>query len=123
MKSLKAKSLAIFLVLGLLNLTAAAVLLRSAAAQRSDAVEINLAGAQRMLSQKMTKEALMLLHKGDPAALRASISRFERVLRGLESGDAELHLPATTDPEILEGLAGARRQWSSIQRRVGTGSR
>jgi hypothetical protein len=47
-------------------------------------MSVNIASAQRVLSQKMTKEAAL----GDAAAARASIARFDRVLKGLIQGDA-----------------------------------
>ncbi|NHZ45421.1 type IV pili methyl-accepting chemotaxis transducer N-terminal domain-containing protein, partial [Nitratidesulfovibrio liaohensis] len=46
--------------------------------QTSDGMAVNLAGRQRMLSQKMTKEALALLH-GGPAPLRQSIANQIRI--------------------------------------------
>ena len=113
--SLKAKSLTALLLLALVNGTAASILFRSAAAQSSDSIQINLAGAERMLSQKMTKEALMSLRGGDPAVLAASIERFERVLSGLVKGDAELQLPGTNDPEILAGIAKVWETWKPFR--------
>lgn len=115
MKSLRAQSLTAFLAIALLNLTATAMVFRSAAAQQSDSVQINLAGAQRMLSQKMTKEVLLLSRKPDPAALAASIQRFDKVLDGLVNGDAELLLPGTKDPEILAAIAEVRNTWGPVR--------
>jgi methyl-accepting chemotaxis protein len=120
MKSIVTRSLIVFALLALLNMTGAAILFRSAEAQHSDSAQINLAGAERMLSQKMTKEALLLPRHGDPAALRKSIARFEKVLRGLESGDAELELPGTADPEIVNGLALVHETWAPIRAALGS---
>jgi len=114
MKSLSAKTLAAFLLIAALNATGAAILFYAAHAQYSDSNQINLAGAERMLSQKMTKEALLIRRGGDTAALAASKQRFEKVLRGLAGGDAALQLPGTHDPEILAGLAKVRNTWEPI---------
>jgi methyl-accepting chemotaxis protein len=116
MKSLKAKSFCALLVVAALNASAAAILFESVAAQGSDSIQINLAGAERMLSQKMTKEALMLSRDDNPDPLRASMTRFDKVLRGLSEGDAELQLPGTRDPEILSGLATVRQTWEPIRK-------
>lgn len=109
--TLKRKFVIIFSLVGLLNATMAIVQSRAVSGQQDDAALINLAGAQRMLTQRLAKEALSLQY-GEPAVgLNGSIARFERVLSGLEKGDAELRLPATSDPEILAGLAEVKVKW------------
>jgi methyl-accepting chemotaxis protein len=115
MKSLKSTSLTAVLALAALNCGGAAILFRSASAQRADSLQINLAGAQRMLSQRMTKEALLANLPGNSAALAASVKKFDKVLRGLAAGDAELQLPGTREPEILAGLAGVTETWAPIR--------
>jgi methyl-accepting chemotaxis protein len=106
MQTLSAKTLIAFLLIAALN---------AAEAQSSDSAVINLAGAERMLSQKMTKEALLLDRGGDRAALAASMKRFDRVLQGLVEGDAQLQLPRSKDPEILSGLSKVRTIWQPIR--------
>ena len=63
------------------------------------AVTINLAGKQRMLSQKMAKEALLIgagvKTNESAAALIKTVALFERTLAGLQRGDPELALVAT----------------------------
>ncbi|WP_353118584.1 methyl-accepting chemotaxis protein [Nitratidesulfovibrio sp.] len=66
--------------------------------QATDGMAVNLAGRQRMLSQKMTKEALALLH-GGPATLRQSIANQIRVFdltltAFIDGGQAPLTLKA-----------------------------
>jgi methyl-accepting chemotaxis protein len=116
MKSLSAKTLAAFLLIAALNGTGAAILFYAANAQYSDSVQINLAGAERMLSQKMTKEALLIRRTADSATLATSMKRFDKVLRGLADGDAGLQLPGTRDPEILAGIATVRNTWEPIRK-------
>ncbi|MDD3312529.1 bacteriohemerythrin [Pseudodesulfovibrio sp.] len=73
------------------------------AAQESDGLVINLAGRQRMLGQKVAKEALFAMRRerggADAASMRAQAERsalvFERTLAALTGGGAA---PTTLDP-------------------------
>ena len=69
---------------------------------------INLAGKQRMLTQKMSKEALYIAKGIDVDANKASLAKtvalFDKTLKGLISGEESLGLPATTDKDILAQL-------------------
>ncbi len=86
-------------------------------ANRTDATVINIAGRQRMLSQRMSKEALQYAHGGytNPAvadSLAANRALFDRSLHGLRDGDAELGLPATTAPAVVAQLDAVRELWT-----------
>jgi methyl-accepting chemotaxis protein len=109
--TLKTKFLLVFVGVMAVNVAGALLLFQTIASQRADAVVINLAGAQRMLSQKMTKEAAM----GDGKAASVSIARFDRVLNGLVQGDSELGLPRSQDPAILSQLARVASLWSAYR--------
>ncbi len=70
---------------------------------------LNLAGRQRMLSQRVTKDALaMTLHPERSAdwleELETSLDEWTRVHRGLQEGDPELHLPAARDEVVRESF-------------------
>ncbi|MCF6268189.1 MAG: methyl-accepting chemotaxis protein [Melioribacteraceae bacterium] len=73
--------------------------------QSSDGVVINLAGKQRMLSQKMSKE-VMAVAAGttDSKVLIKTEDLFEKTLTGLMIGNEELALPGTDNAEILKAL-------------------
>jgi hypothetical protein len=83
------------------------------------AVTINLAGKQRMLTQKMTKELLLVANGINPernrANLKKTVSLFNRTLRGLLDGDAGLGLPGTTDAAIRAQLNIVNRLWNKYK--------
>lgn len=78
----------------------------------TDAPVINVAGRQRMLSQKLAKTALALQTSQSPAArssrreeLATVLSEWTQAHRGLQRGDADLRLPGENSPEILAAFA------------------
>ena len=81
--------------------------------QKDDANTINLAGAQRMLIQKMAKEAnqIALGDAATLASLRESSARFTMVLNGLLSGDDALQLQNAQTPEISQKLSMVVDAW------------
>ena len=117
--------------LGLIGVLTAAswFLVRDALAeQRGDGAVVNVAGRQRMLSQKIAKAAGVAGVPGgglaDPrqraaaeAELREAVRAFRAGHRALRDGDPALGVPAAADPEAvarlgalgpsLEALAGA----------------
>ncbi len=76
---------------------------------------INLAGKQRMLTQKMSKEALFIAKGIDVDANKASLAKtvalFDKTLKGLVLGDESLKLPATTNKDILAQLQIVTDLW------------
>jgi nitrate/nitrite-specific signal transduction histidine kinase len=80
---------------------------------------INLAGKQRMLTQKMSKEAL-LVAKGidvnqNKANLQKTAALFDKTLKGLINGDADLGLPKTEDAAIRAQLGTVQKLWAEYQ--------
>lgn len=79
--------------------------------------EINVAGAQRALTQKMTKEALLYAHGHIPkAALMKSIDDFDSRLQALAAGDKTLHLRGASAPEMRTQYAAIERLWKPFKR-------
>ena len=85
-----------------LLLTVATAILVQRQGQGADATAINVAGRQRMLSQKMAKEALGIVHGDRPIQaqeqLRQTRDLFERGLSGLIEGDRDPGLGQEQDP-------------------------
>ena len=86
------------------------------------AVNINLAGKQRMLTQRMAKDLLIaaMASSKDRAPYMRDFNNsrrlFGRTLRGLIEGDAQLHLAKTTLPDIRDQLEKVEALWRLKQR-------
>jgi len=83
---------------------------------------INLAGKQRMLTQKMSKEAFFIA-KGvsvdaNKAALTKTAALFDKTLKGLISGDSGLKLPKTDNPEIIAQLNKVSTLWTEFNQSI-----
>ncbi|MEW8029886.1 MAG: type IV pili methyl-accepting chemotaxis transducer N-terminal domain-containing protein [Candidatus Thiodiazotropha sp.] len=82
------------------------------------AVVINLSGRQRMLTQKMSKEMLLIANKIDVEGNRANLEKtarlFDTTLTGLRDGNAEMGLPATEGRVILKQLGKVRKLWDEF---------
>ena len=99
-------------------------------AQKADGLVINLAGRQRMLTQKYAKETFAYLGAGDsPLATKSAAARnktsqlFETTLAALQNGGktylnldltGDVQVPATQQVHILSQLNDAQSQWSSL---------
>lgn len=82
-------------------------------------VVINLAGKQRMLTQKMSKEMLLTalgyMPDKNQARLRETASLFDRTLNGLRDGDTELNLPPTKNTAIVTQLDKVASLWAEFK--------
>ena len=97
----------------------------SKATGKSAGIVINLAGKQRMLTQKMSKEILLvsLQHDedGNKSNVRNTASLFDRTLKGLKDGDADLELPKTDDAAIRAQLDTVSELWAKFKPLVDKG--
>ena len=113
--SIKVRILSLIGVFVLLMVVDFLVLRAWIAGSTTTAREINLAGRQRMLSQQITKDALMI-RQG--VCTRAELERgreaFTTTLDGLLEGDPELGLRRTEDPEIRRRLQEVKGQWEAF---------
>lgn len=81
---------------------------------------INLAGRERMLSQKMSKELLLVAlgynKRENLRNLRYSRETFARVLKGLRFGDSDLALQAVDDPVVNAKLSRVEELWPRFEK-------
>jgi signal transduction histidine kinase/DNA-binding response OmpR family regulator len=122
--------LALFLVV-VLAITGQFFVQRLLSSQSTDARVINLAGRQRMLSQNLSKLALMLreqqlLQGTNSLALRQQqfqqhLIDWESVHLGLQHGDADLGLPGNNSAQILtlfDQIEASHQQMLSAFRQI-----
>lgn len=80
---------------------------------------VNIAGRQRMLTQKMSKEILLITLKVDTeknmASLKDTYSLFARSHKGLIKGDTEMGLPPTTNNDILKQMGKVEALWDEFK--------
>ena len=83
---------------------------------------IDLAGKQRMLTQKMTKEALLIRSKIDTQEniqkLKASSSLFDKTLKGLMKGDKSLNLVPIDDAKVQAQLQAIQKLWEPFYKHI-----
>ena len=83
------------------------------------AVTINLSGKQRMLTQKMSKEFLLIASRHHVEENRLNLQEtyglFERTLNGLLDGDPTLDLTGTKDPAIQTQLKKIQTLWEAFK--------
>ena len=97
--------------------------------QADDSLRINLAGRQRMLSQKIVKEILLYkIGEISPDKIINSLKVFRETQDALISGghaplDLELKvyrvLPATEDKESLSRLLAVKKMWVPVEKHAG----
>ncbi len=97
--------------------------------QAADAVVVNLAGRQRMLTQKMTKELLLLVQTGDEAyrsSLENTVKVFDQTLKALMYGgeapaDLEWKNAVTLPPAppgVLTQLKKVEALWKEFKKHI-----
>ena len=77
---------------------------------------INVAGAQRMLSQKMTKEALLLRDQVIPrATLEATMAQFDQAHRDLLGGNPARNISAIEAADVQAQMAQVGLLWQGFR--------
>lgn len=80
---------------------------------------VNLSGRQRMLTQKMTKEFLLIVAgisvQENQANLNKTIALFDRTLKGLRDGDVAQRLPGTPEPDVRAQLDIIEQRWNEYR--------
>jgi len=124
------KILGVLILIAVLQLSMFGLTLHHLKAQKNDGLIINLAGRQRMLSQKMTKECLGYLRDGSEekrALLEGTVKVFDSTLDALYGGgDAPEDLamtrfvtvPPAQTKEISDQLARVKTLWGSFKQNI-----
>jgi hypothetical protein len=96
----------------------------SAAGHKTMGAVVNIAGRQRMLSQRVFKDVVMLGARNareakdlraDTKAVRA---QFEKALVGLVKGNREMDLPATSDEAVLNHMKTVEQAWREFSAKI-----
>jgi len=84
---------------------------------KKDSLIINIAGKQRMLSQKMTKEIFFLRHRDghDFRALDAAVVLFENNLNDLRFGNSDRGIYSPQNSAIKEKLEEVGLKWEPFR--------
>ncbi len=110
------RTLTVLLSLGLFLFSTLAVAEGPTSAEYG--VVLNLSGKQRMLSQKMSKEIMLVAlgadTEGNLANLQKTSSLFDKTLKGLRNGSEELRLPPTSSSRILRQLDKIDEIWAGF---------
>jgi hypothetical protein len=79
---------------------------------------VNVAGRERMLTQKMTKEKLLwqkLESEKQKKKMQQTMELFEASLLGLMRGNPKMGLPKATNPKIKDQLKTVEKIWKKIK--------
>lgn len=122
-RSLGTKFSGILIAFFLISLINAVMIFYVVQQQKSNGKAINLAGRQRMLTQKMSKEALMLCSNNANCQamlkdLNDTVDLFENTLKGLIHGDKKLGLAKTNDKAILQKLTEVNQMWTVFKKHI-----
>lgn len=84
-------------------------------AQQHDGAAIDVAGHQRMLTQRMTKDALAIAAGDDDrrSDLRATVAKYDRSLAALREGDAATGIPEPP-PQVSDQLDVVAGTWKTF---------
>lgn len=122
LKSIRGKFAILFLSFFLLVVISTGVIYWALNTQKADAVILNLAGRQRMLTQQMTWLALNAPANED---LGHAIRQFEFTLQALREGGIVLDsasqavpLPPAPDAELAEQLSEVMETWTSFREKL-----
>ncbi len=116
MKTIQSKLIVVLVIFVALSIIGACITVSFLNKQRADGVVINLSGKQRMLTQKLSKEALALSQgTGSKESLEKTSNLFDKTLKGLISGDSQLGLPPTQNIKIVNQLNHVRKLWKNLK--------
>lgn len=107
-RSMTVRYASALIVLALLTTASYFIITRNISNQQTHAAVINVAGRQRMLSQRIAMFSSHLIESTDPAAqakirqeLQNSINLMESSHQGLTKGDVKMNLPGKPSPQVF----------------------
>ncbi len=113
-ETIKGRMLGIILIMFAISLFNCGLVFYTLQKNATDSVAVNIAGRQRMLSQKLTKQIL----EGDFQGAKETAALFERSLEALKNGDRELNLSAAKDPKILAQIEKLEGIWQEFRKHL-----
>ena len=120
-ESVKVKIGSVMAFLLLINVVTVMATFVTASKQEKDGAYINVAGRQRMLSQKMTKEALLFARTGDEKwqkKLQETAGLFDTSLRSMRDGNTEKGFKRTEDPVALQEIKKLEELWKPFKENI-----
>ncbi len=89
--------------------------------QKDDGKIINIAGRQRMLVQKMTRQAYGVeLGVNSPAEVQATMAEFDHVISGFLNGSKTMGLKPVTDEKLLAQFKTIYQEWNTFSSQLQT---
>ncbi len=83
----------------------------------ADAITINVAGAQRMLSQRVAKEALLAFNDaGEKSAVKKTINHFEKSMKMLLEGNSDKGVSPPMNKAIAVQLTKVNGMWREYRK-------
>ena len=120
-KSLKHVLIGVLFILFLIQFVATGIVFYLFSYQKSFSIAINIAGRQRMLSQKMTKEIFIYAkeptEKNKEAFLKTA-ELFDKSLNALRYGDKRLGLDSLSDPNAIKSWKRVKELWDEFYKNI-----
>lgn len=119
MKLMKSKLNYLLVIFMIYILSIIGITLNTVYTQETDGTAINLAGRQRMLTQKMMKEVLSFsINPSNGNEIKKTVSLFDVTLQGLIDGDKDLNLVKLEDEKILAQLKTVQEKWEPFKEQI-----
>ncbi len=119
--SIQGKIVSVMISLLMINVITVGATFYKLSKQEKDGLYIDIAGRQRMFTQKMTKEAYLYALTKDKKwreALSNTEEIFQKSLNVLRNGDSSMGLPPTTNEKVLSELDKLESAWKDFMSQV-----
>ncbi len=114
LESIKGRMLGIILIMFAISLFNCSLVFYILQKNAMDSVAVNIAGRQRMLTQKLTKQIL----EGDIKGAKETAELFEKSLEALRFGNEEWRLSQPKDPEIIAQIEKIEGLWQEFKQHL-----